>query len=228
MIQTGMPDWVTILSIIQGSNPFPRTPTPTLTFLSILTLLTRTKTRSSILLVHSSRTSHSRQLHLQSITMVHSRRTRTPQSVPLSILQSTTPRLGPLIPLRHLHPNHYTTTSTCTSVVRTPTCGTSDPCRITLVVAPLICLAHCSLNTCTIPPTKRCLTPPRVPLVHHRRVSPLPPSRCSISILLKFFAPTFPMHSHMASTCSVTRTCSPLAKIRIMKTMKEGLSLKGR
>lgn len=197
MIQTGMLDLVITLSIIQGSRPFPSTPAPTLTFHSTSTPTTSMTTLYYILQVHSNRTSRSRQLHLQSTTMVHSQPTRTPQWVLLSILQSITRPLGPLIPPQHLHRNRCMKTSICTSVVRTPICGSSDPCRITLVIGPPTSLPQCILNTYTILLTKQYLAPLQVLLLHQRRILPLLLSPCNMSTLLKSFTRSIPMHNRM-------------------------------
>ena len=198
MIQTGMLDLVITLSIIQGSSPFPSTPAPTLTFHSTSTPSTSTTTLYYILPVHFSRISRSRQLHLRSTTMVRSQHTRIPQRVPPSTLQSITRRPGPLTPPQDLHHNRCMTTSICTSVVKTPICGTSDPCRTTLVIGPPASRPQCILITCTIPPTKQCLAPPQLVLLHQQRISPLPLSPCSMSTLLKSFTPNIPIHNRMA------------------------------
>ena len=197
MTQMGMLDWVTTLSITQGGSLSPCMPTPTLTFHLISTPSTSTTTLSFILPVHSNRISYSRQLRLQSITMVRSRHTRTPKWVPRSTPQSITRRLGPRIPLLHLHRNRCMTASICISAVRTPKCCTSGQCRITLAIGSPTCPPQCTLNTCTVPPTKPCSMPSQVPLLHQLRISPLLLSPCSMSIRLMSFTPNTPVHTHM-------------------------------
>ena len=197
MTQTGTLGWVITLLIMQGSSPFQCTPTLTLTFHSTSTPSISMTTLYSILPVHSNRILRSRQLPLRSITMVRFQHTRILKWVPLSIPQSIIRHQGLPTPLQLLHRNRYTTTSICISVVRTPICGTSDSCRTTPAIGPPTCPLQCSLNTYTTPPTKPCLTQAQALLRHRPRILPLLLFPCSMSILLKSFTPSIPIHNRM-------------------------------
>ena len=197
MFQTRMLDWVIILSTILSHSHFLCMPTPIPTFHSTWTPSISPTTLYSILPIRSNRILHFRPVHLQLTIMVRSRHIRIPQWVRPSLPQSTTRRQGPLIPPQHLHRNRSMITSIYISIVRTPTCDTSDLCRIIPVIGRPTCPPLCDLITYTTQLAKTYSTQSQMLLLYQLQTLRLLLSLCNMSILRKFFTLSIPIHSRI-------------------------------